>query len=80
MKKKITIDYFDSKENFKEEFLRRAVTIYGRDISSIHIEEAYEILGTMVRELGNSLAKESKDAVNKKGNKQLIYFSMEFLI
>ena len=29
---------------------------------------------------GLGVAKESKDAVNKKGNKQLIYFSMEFLI
>lgn len=80
MEKKIIVNYFADKEKFKNEFLRRAVTTYGRDLNSLHIEEAYEILGSMVREFENAESKTCKDFVNHHGNKQLLYFSMEFLI
>lgn len=80
MEKKIKVNYFTDKEIFKDEFVRRAVTLFGRDVKTIHPEESFEILGTMVRELLNADVKDCKDIVNKEGNKQLIYFSMEFLI
>jgi len=71
---------FDSKEKFISEFKTRAVSKYGRDPKDIDISEAYDILGTMVRDLATTNSKACKDSVSKNGNKQLIYFSMEFLI
>jgi len=71
---------FDSKEKFISEFKTRAVAKYGRDPKDIDVSEAYDILGTMVRDLATTNSKACKDSVSKNGNKQLIYFSMEFLI
>lgn len=80
MKNNITIEYFNNKETFKKEFTRRAVILYSKNVSQLHIGESFEILGSMVKELGNAELKESKDTVNERGTKQLIYFSLEFLI
>jgi starch phosphorylase len=71
---------FDSKEVFIQEFKTRAVEKYGRDPKDIDITEVYDILGTMVRDYMNLYAKASKDKVKKSDSKQLVYFSMEFLI
>ncbi len=71
---------FSSKENFKKEFRRRIVEKYGRDVKDCHITECYDILGTMVRDYANINTKDCKELVVKNGTKQLIYFSMEFLI
>lgn len=71
---------FNSKEEFKAEFCQRIVEKYGRDPKESHISECYDVLGTMVRDYANVNTKECKDAVAAKGAKQLIYFSMEFLI
>lgn len=71
---------FSSKESFKNEFRRRIVEKYGRDVKDCDITECYDILGTMIRDYANIDTKECKDLVAEKGAKQLIYFSMEFLI
>lgn len=71
---------FENKEAFKKEFQIRLVEKYGRDIKGCDITECYDILGSMVRDAATINAKECKDEVVESGNKQLIYFSMEFLI
>ena len=71
---------FENKEAFKKEFQIRLVEKYGRDIKCCDITECYDILGSMVRDAATINAKECKDEVIESGNKQLIYFSMEFLI
>ena len=71
---------FENKEAFKKEFQIRLVEKYGRDIKGCDITECYDILGSMVRDAATINAKECKDEVIESGNKQLIYFSMEFLI
>ncbi len=71
---------FDNKEVFIQEFKNRAVEKYGRDPKNIDISEVYDILGTMVRDYMNLDCKATKDKVNKHQDKQLVYFSMEFLI
>lgn len=71
---------FESKEEFILDFKTRAIAKYGRDPKDIHPTEAYDILGTMVRDLATTNSKSSKDLVTKNGNKQVLYFSMEFLI
>ncbi len=71
---------FDNKEDFKREFQMRLIEKYGRDPKDCDITECYDILGTMVRDYANVDSKECKELVKKNGTKQLIYFSMEFLI
>ena len=71
---------FNNKESFKKEFKNRCVTKYGVDMSRCHITELYEVLGTMVRDYCAEDWKASKDFVNEHHGKQLVYFSMEFLI
>lgn len=71
---------FDSKEVFEKDFKERAIEKYGRDPKDIDITEVYDILGTMVRDYMTVQAKITKDKVRDQQAKQLIYFSMEFLI
>ena len=53
---------------------------YGVSVDESHIFERYDILGGMVRDFANfDLRKTHREIVNKQ-KKQLIYFSMEFLI
>ncbi len=71
---------FTNKENFKKVFQERAIAKYGNDYKKCHITELYDILGTMVRDYTSFSWKESKEYVTKNKDKQLVYFSMEFLI
>ncbi len=71
---------FSTKEQFKARFCEKIVEIYGHDVSKSYPSERYLTLGEMVRDYANINWKESKDSVNKNEQKQLFYFSMEFLI
>lgn len=69
---------FTTKEEFKEEFTRRVLEKYGRSVELAHKTEHYMVLGEMVRDVASTYWKETKDKIGKE--KQLIYFSMEFLL
>ncbi len=71
---------FTSKENFKKEFQKRCIRTYGNDMSKCHITELYDVLGRMVRDYVAIDWKASKDYVRENEDRQLVYFSMEFLI
>ncbi len=71
---------FSSKENFKKEFLKRLEEKYGNDVPDSHIFEQYDILGEMVRDYAGKYWRETKDKVIEGHKKQVVYFSMEFLI
>ncbi|HZJ89435.1 MAG TPA: glycogen/starch/alpha-glucan phosphorylase [Bacilli bacterium] len=71
---------FTSIKNFQSEYKTRLDAKYGVSVADSHVTERYDILGSMVRDYANTSWRESKDTVNKKHKKQLIYFSMEFLI
>lgn len=68
------------KANFVESFKTQCVQKYSRDPSKLGYTELYDVLGTMIRDYANVLGKDCKEKVAKSGQKQLIYFSMEFLI
>ncbi len=68
------------RDYFKNVFTSRCVEKYGRDPSKLHALEQYDILGTIVRDLANISGKNCKEEVVKNNQKQLIYFSMEFLM
>ena len=71
---------FKNQREFKEEFKRRIIERYGRSIEQAHITEKYMILGEMVRDYASFHSKETKDVISDKGEKQMYYFSMEFLM
>ncbi len=71
---------FKTKKSFIAEFKTRLIAKYGVSLAESHVSEQYDILGTMVRDYANANWRKSRNNVNKKEKKQLIYFSMEFLI
>ena len=71
---------FKNKNEFKEEFQRRIIERYGRSFEQAHIAEKYMILGEMVRDYASIHWNASKNVVAEKQEKQMYYFSMEFLM
>lgn len=71
---------FKNKNEFKEEFQRRIIERYGRSFEQVHITEKYMILGEMVRDYASIHWNASKNVVAEKQEKQMYYFSMEFLM
>lgn len=75
---------FKKSPDFKKEFIKaftdRCVEKYSRDPKDLDENELYDVLATMVRGYANVLGKQCKEEVIEKKEKQLIYFSMEFLI
>lgn len=74
------LNKFSNKEEFKKEFKRRIVEKYGRSFEQAHKTEKYMVLGTMVRDYASVNWKTTKEAIAQNGQKQMFYFSMEFLI
>jgi len=71
---------FKTKAEFKKEFKKKVIEKYGRDIEDCHENELYSVLGGMIRDYASYDWKNSKEYIEKKHQKQLIYFSMEFLM
>ncbi len=71
---------FNNKLDFKQEFERRLSEKYGRDVSDSHLTEQYDILGEMVRDYAGYYWRNCRNDIDAKKRRQVIYFSMEFLI
>ena len=71
---------FDNKNDFKETFARRLEEKYGRSVADAHILERYDILGEMVRDFAGKNWRVSREEILNNNSKQLVYFSMEFLM
>jgi len=71
---------FKNKQEFKNIFLERLESKFGRTIQDSHITERYEIIGHMIRDYAGQNMKKLRSTDHKKHPRQLIYFSMEFLI
>lgn len=71
---------FTTKKEFEDEFKRRIIEKYGRSIEQAHITEKYMVLGELVRDFASVNWKSSKEAIAAKEQKQMYYFSMEFLM
>ena len=71
---------FKNKKEFVQQYTERMVEKYGRDPKDAHIYEKYDILGELVRDYANYNWRQSREYVLENNEKQLIYFSMEFLI
>ncbi len=71
---------FSNVEAFKESFKKRLAAKYSNTIEDSHITEQYDILGEMVRDYANYDWRNVREEVRTEDKKQLIYFSMEFLM
>lgn len=71
---------FSTAEEFKEEYKRRIIEKYGRSIEQAHKTEKYMVLGEIIRDYASVNWKSSKEEIANKEQKQMYYFSMEFLM
>lgn len=71
---------FKDADCFAREFENRAIARFARDVQDLSDYDCYTIVGEMVKEVANPSCKACKDSVKNNGGKQLIYFSMEFLL
>lgn len=69
-----------TKQEFVKQFEAKMVETYGRSVEQSHLTEKYAVLGNIVREYASVHWKASKDVVAKEEQKQMYYFSMEFLM
>ena len=71
---------FKTKEEFKYEFSKRIIESYGRTVEESHITEKFMVLELMVRDYASVNWAMTKLATKVNYQKQVHYFSMEFLI
>ncbi len=71
---------FTNKQIFIQEYTRRMAEKYGRSVESSHPTERFLLLGEMVRDYASTNWKQTKEMVAKHQSRQMMYFSMEFLI
>jgi starch phosphorylase len=71
---------FKTKEEFKYEFSKRIIESYGRTVEESHITEKFMVLETMVRDYASVNWAMTKMITKTNYQKQVHYFSMEFLI
>src|SRR5574344_651318 len=74
------MNMFSNTEVFKQAFKLRLAEKYSNTIEDSHITEQYDILGEMIRDYANYDWRNVLKEVKSEDKKQLIYFSMEFLM
>ena len=71
---------FTNKEQFKDRYVRRIVERFGRNIEESNLTEQYLILGEIIRDITGPDWQNCKKTVAQKEERQVYYFSMEFLL
>lgn len=71
---------FSNKEEFKKQYVKRIVEMYGRTIEEAHITEKFGVLETIIRDQAAINWAQTKKIIKQNQLKQMHYFSMEFLI
>ncbi|MDY5441723.1 MAG: glycogen/starch/alpha-glucan phosphorylase [Candidatus Enteromonas sp.] len=71
---------FENKSDFKRTFALRLEEKYGRSVADSHITERYDVLGEMVRDYAGAHWRVCREKILQNSERQLVYFSMEFLI
>lgn len=68
------------RDYFKADFTSRCIEKFGKDPVDLDSVALFDILGTTIRDYANIDAKRCKSEIKQGKKKQLIYFSMEFLM
>ena len=76
----IRFDYFDNKENFKVEFIKRIESTYAISFEDSTPYQRFVILGEMVRQAVSYDWRNTNETIREKKLKKTYYFSMEFLM
>ena len=71
---------FKTKEEFKYEFSKRIIESYGRTVEESHMTEKFMVLESMVRDYASVNWAMTKMVTKTNYQKQVHYFSMEFLL
>ena len=71
---------FTDIDTFKKAFEARIIETYGRSIEESHRFEKYIVLGTMIRDYASIAWKNTKEKVLENKQREMVYFSMEFLL
>ncbi|WP_047151091.1 glycogen/starch/alpha-glucan phosphorylase [Aneurinibacillus tyrosinisolvens] len=71
---------FSSKEVFKEEFIEKLESMQGKTVEEATNIDKYQALGHMIREYSNKNWMATNTCYFEKHEKQVYYFSMEFLL
>ena len=71
---------FTNKEAFKKAFTTMMADRFGRAVEQSHIDERYDTLGYLITQQANTNWKKTKEKLTNNDERQLVYFSMEFLI
>ena len=68
------------KENFKEAYLVKVQTMYGKSIDEASFNDKYAALGSLIRDYIHPNWAKTNRQYGDKGEKELYYFSIEFLL
>ena len=68
------------KETFKKAYIKKFESLHGIEIKDGNNQQKYEALGSLVRDLVTKDWMNSNERYNKTREKQVYYFSMEFLL
>lgn len=69
-----------SKERIKDDFVNKVISMYARELGDTTKVQQYLALGSLVKDYSASNWIKSNRTYNKSNEKQIYYFSMEFLI
>ena len=68
------------KNSFKRDYNNKFVQLHGKELKEGNNQQKYEALGSLVRDYVISTWMETNKKYNQTGEKQVYYFSMEFLL
>ena len=68
------------KNSFKRDYNNKFVQLHGKELKEGNNQQKYEALGSLVRDYVISTSMETNKKYNQTGEKQVYYFSMEFLL
>jgi starch phosphorylase len=71
---------FANKEAFKKAFTTMMADRFGRAVEQSYLDERYDTLGYLITQQANTNWKKTKEKLTNDDERQLVYFSMEFLI
>lgn len=69
-----------SKKTFKKDYIRKFIEIHGKELQEGTPQNKYEALGSLVKDYISEMWMNTNKNYNKTGEKQVYYFSAEFLL
>lgn len=69
-----------SKDRFKKDYIQKFIELHGKDLDEGTNLNKYEALGSLIRDYVSRMWIETNKRYNREKEKQVYYFSMEFLL